>query len=264
MEQIEARNIQKVYRSADLTRVVAIDGLDLDVRRGEFLCLVGPSGCGKSTFLSMLAGLDHPTGGDLLIEGMPITSPRAEVAMVFQEHALFPWKTVLQNVAIGLRARGVRRKEAENTAREFTEMAGLKGFEDKYPFELSGGMKQRAGIARALAVSPEVLLMDEPFGALDAQTRIFFQEELLRIYDQFKKTIIFVTHNVEEAVFLGDRVVVMTFRPGRIKEIVPVNIGRPRTLKIMGDNLFLKTRTSIWEILSEEAISGYRAQKGAT
>ncbi|MBI3936785.1 MAG: ABC transporter ATP-binding protein [Betaproteobacteria bacterium] len=263
MEQIRARNIQKTFLAADLTRVTAIKDLDLDVHRGEFLCLVGPSGCGKSTFLSMLAGLDHPSAGDLQIEGTPVQAPRPEVAMVFQEHSLFPWKTVLQNVAIGLKARGVRRKEAEDVAHQFTEMAGLRGFEHKYPSELSGGMKQRVGIARALAVSPEVLLMDEPFGALDAQTRILFQEELLRIYDQFRKTIVFVTHSVEEAVFLADRVVVMTFRPGRVKEIIPVGIDRPRTLKILEDSIFLKAQTSVWEVLREEAASGFRALKCA-
>jgi len=263
LEQIHAKDVQKVFLAADLTRVVAINDFDLDVRRAEFLCLVGPSGCGKSSFLSMLAGLDHPTSGELWIEGQPIKAPRPEVAMVFQDHSLFPWKTVLQNVAVVLKARGVCRKEAEDIARRFIEMAGLKGFEHKYPSELSGGMKQRVGIARALAVSPEVLLMDEPFGALDAQTRILFQEELLRIYDQFQKTIVFVTHSVEEAVFLGDRVAVMTFRPGRIKEIVPVGLGRPRTLKILEDSLFLKAQTSVWEVLREETSKGFSTLKCA-
>ncbi len=263
LEQIHARDVQKIFLAADLTRVTAIDEFDLDVRRAEFLCLVGPSGCGKSSFLSMLAGLDHPTSGELCLDGQPIKAPRPEVAMVFQDHSLFPWKTVLKNVAIGLKARGVRGKEAEDIARRFIEMAGLKGFEHKYPSELSGGMKQRVGIARALAVSPDVLLMDEPFGALDAQTRILFQEELLRIYDQFQKTIVFVTHSVEEAVFLADRVAVMTFRPGRIKEIVPVGLGRPRTLRILEDGLFLKAQTNVWECLREETSKGFDALKCA-
>ncbi len=257
MEQIHASGITKTFVAADLTRVVAINGLDLDVRRGEFLCLVGPSGCGKSSFLSMLAGLDQPTSGELRINGEPIKAPRPEVAMVFQEHSLFPWKTVLQNAAIGLKARGVRRKEAEDIARRFIEMAGLKGFEQKYPSELSGGMKQRVGIARALAIGPDVLLMDEPFGALDAQTRILFQEELLRIYDQFQKTIVFVTHSVEEAVFLADRVAVMTFRPGRIKATILVRVGRPRSLKILEDRLFLEAQTSVWNVLKEETAKGF-------
>jgi NitT/TauT family transport system ATP-binding protein len=177
--------------------------------------------------------------------------------MVFQEHSLFPWKTVLQNVAVGLKARGVPTKEREDAAHEFIAMSGLKGFEHKYPHELSGGMKQRVGIARALAVSPEVLLMDEPFGALDAQTRILLQEELLRIYDQFGKTVIFVTHNVEEAVFLADRVVVMTYRPGRVKEIIPVLIDRPRTLDVLEDDVFLRTQSQVWRNLKEEAARAF-------
>lgn len=257
MEQIQARNIEKVFEAMDLTRVIAIKNLDLDVRRGEFLCIVGPSGCGKSTFLAMIAGLDHPTAGNLLVEGEPVKTPRPEVAMVFQEHSLFPWKTVLQNVAVGLKARGVPRKEREEAAREFIEMSGLKGFEGKYPYELSGGMKQRVGIARALAVSPHVLLMDEPFGALDAQTRILFQEELLQIYDRFGKTIVFVTHNVEEAVFLGDRVAVMTFRPGRVKEVISVPIERPRTLDILKDESFIRTQSQVWETLREESAKAF-------
>ncbi len=263
MEQIQAREVGKVFEAADLTRVIALEGLDLDVRRGEFVCLVGPSGCGKSTFLSMIAGLEHPTTGDLRIEGEPIVTPRAEVAMVFQEYSLFPWKSVLQNVAIGLKARGVPKKEREETAHRFIAMAGLRGFEHKYPCELSGGMKQRVGIARALAVQPEVLLMDEPFGALDAQTRTLFQEELLQIYDQFQKTIVFVTHNVQEAVFLADRVVVMTFRPGRVKEIFPIDIARPRTLDILEDDIFLKTQSLVWEVLKEEAIKAFQASERA-
>jgi NitT/TauT family transport system ATP-binding protein len=257
MLQICARNIKKAYESTHSTSVIAIEGLDLDVQRGEFLCIVGPSGCGKSTFLSMIAGLEQPTEGDLHLDEEPVVPSRPEVAMVFQEHSLFPWKTVLQNVAVGLKARGVPTKEREDAAHEFIAMSGLKGFEHKYPHELSGGMKQRVGIARALAVSPEVLLMDEPFGALDAQTRILLQEELLRIYDQFGKTVIFVTHNVEEAVFLADRVVVMTYRPGRVKEIIPVLIDRPRTLDVLEDDVFLRTQSQVWRNLKEEAARAF-------
>lgn len=256
---ILARDIEKVFHATDLTNILAIQGLNIDVELGEFLCLVGPSGCGKSTFLAMLAGLDRPTAGDLRIDGRPVVAPRPEVAMVFQEHSLLPWKTVLDNVALGLKARGMPRRKREEIARHFITMAGLNGFERKYPGELSGGMKQRVGIARALAVSPEVLLMDEPFGALDAQTRIMLQEELLRIYDQFKKTIVFVTHNVEEAVFLADRVVVMTFRPGRVKEVISVPIGRPRTLDVLETEIFLKTQARVWDALKKEASKAFHA-----
>lgn len=257
--QIRAVGITKVFQAVDGSEVVALDGLDLDIRPGEFVCVVGPSGCGKSTFLSMMAGLETPTEGTIAIKDTVISSPHPDVAMVFQEHSLFPWKTVLHNVAVAQKARGMPRKQREQRAREIIAMAGLSGFEDKHPCELSGGMRQRVGIARALAAEPEVLLMDEPFGALDAQTRKLFQEELLRIYDQFGKTIVFVTHSVEEAVFLADRVVVMTFRPGRIKKVFDVPIERPRTLDILNDEIFQEIRTEVWESLKEEASLAFEA-----
>jgi len=257
--QIEAIGITKVFRAVDNSDVIACDGLDLQVRPGEFVCIVGPSGCGKSTFLSMMAGLEVPTSGTLTIKETPVTAPHPDVAMVFQEHSLFPWKTVLQNVAIAQKARGMARTEREERAREIIRMSGLCGFEHKHPCELSGGMRQRVGIARALAAEPDVLLMDEPFGALDAQTRTLFQEELLKIYDQFKKTIVFVTHSVEEAVFLADRVVVMTFRPGRIKTIIDVPIDRPRSLDVLGYPEFQELRNHVWETLKQEASQAFEA-----
>ncbi len=256
---VVAENVSKVFWAADGSPIVAVHRLDLKIARGEFLCIVGPSGCGKSTLLSMIAGLEQATEGDIRVGKEKVTGPRRDIAMVFQEHAIFPWKTVLDNVAIGLKARGFGRRERNDTARRYIEMAGLKGFEHKYPSELSGGMKQRVGIARALAVEPDVLLMDEPFGALDAQTRTFFQEELLRIYDRFQKTFIFITHSVKEAVFLADRVIVMTFRPGRIKEVIPVQLPRPRTLDVFDDKTFAETERRVWESVKEESARAFAA-----
>jgi NitT/TauT family transport system ATP-binding protein len=211
----------------------------------------------------MVAGLERPTSGQVELKGEPVNGPRREVAVVFQEHSLLPWKTVLHNVGLGLKARGVGRQQRDAVARRFIEMAGLRGSENRYPYELSGGMKQRVGIARALAVEPDVLLMDEPFAALDAQTRTLFQEELLQIYDQFKRTILFVTHNVAEAVFLADRVVVMTFRPGRVKEIVPITFPRPRTLDLLEDERFQKITAHVWELLKSEAVKAFHTLEHA-
>lgn len=258
-KRLVVENLRKVFSASDGNNVVAVEGVNLNVNFGEFLCIVGPSGCGKTTLLSMMAGLEQPTEGHVRIGSEVITGPRREIAMVFQEHAIFPWKTVLDNVAIGLKAQGVGKKERHDIARKYIELGGLKGFEGKYPSELSGGMKQRVGIARALAVEPEVLLMDEPFGALDAQTRAFFQEELLRIFDKFQKTVIFITHSVKEAVFLADRVVVMTFRPGTIKEIVQIPLDRPRSLEVFDDEQFGRLETRVWDLIKEESARSFAA-----
>lgn len=255
--RVVADRVSRVFRAADGLDVIALQDVNIEVDHGEFLCIVGPSGCGKTTLLSIFAGLDRPTDGEVRIGSELIVGPRRDIAMVFQEHAIFPWKTVLDNVSIGLKAQGLPRKERYATAQRFIEMAGLKGFEHKYPGELSGGMKQRVGIARALAVEPKVLLMDEPFGALDAQSRAFFQEELLRIYDRYQRTVIFITHSVKEAVFLADRVVVMTFRPGCIKEIIPVNLPRPRTLDVFETEAFQQTEARVWELIKEEAAKAF-------
>jgi NitT/TauT family transport system ATP-binding protein len=256
---IRAQALGKAFHATDLAQVMAIEDLNLEIKQGEFVCLVGPSGCGKSTFLAMLAGLDQPTAGRLSIGGQEVTGPRREIAVVFQEHSLLPWKTVIDNVGVGLKARRVGRREREATSGRFIAMAGLDGFENRYPYELSGGMKQRVGIARALAVEPDVLLMDEPFAALDAQTRTLLQAELLQIYDQFKRTIVFVTHNVSEAVFLADRVVVMTFRPGRVKDVVAIPFARPRTLALLDDERFLKMTSQVWDLLKDEAAKAFAA-----
>ena len=207
--------------------VLALDGLSLDVDEGEFLTVVGPSGCGKSTFLHIVAGLIQPTSGRILLDGRPVRGPGADRGMVFQEFAILPWRTVESNIGHGLEIRGVPKAQRLATVAKFIDLVNLSGFERKYPHELSGGMKQRVAVARTLAANPEVMLMDEPFAAVDAQTRISLQEELISIGLATRKTIIFVTHSVEEAVFLGDRVVILSRRPGKVKEIVPVNVDRP-------------------------------------
>ncbi len=228
--RIKAEGVTKQYDTADKHRVVlAVDNVNLEVDEGEFVALVGPSGCGKSTFLYMVGGFVQPTSGRILVDGREITGPGTDRGIVFQEFALFPWKTVLQNVMYGLEEKGLPGGEAEAIARRYLEAANLQGFERVYPKELSGGMKQRVAIARTLAYDPKILLMDEPFGALDAQTRVVMQDELLRIWQGTKKTVLFVTHSVEEAIHLADKVVIFTARPGRIKEIIDVDLPRPRS-----------------------------------
>ena len=207
--------------------VLALDDLSLEVDQGEFLTVVGPSGCGKSTLLHIIAGLIRPTRGQILLDGRPVRGPGAERGMVFQEFAILPWRTVESNIGHGLEIRGVPKAQRLATVAKFIALVNLSGFERKYPHELSGGMKQRVAVARTLAANPEVMLMDEPFAAVDAQTRISLQEELINIGLATRKTIVFVTHSVEEAVFLGDRVVILSRRPGKVKEIVPVNVYRP-------------------------------------
>jgi NitT/TauT family transport system ATP-binding protein len=232
--------------------VTALERINLHVPAGEFLCLVGPSGSGKSTLLRVIAGLLAQTSGEVRIDasrpGTPLT------AMVFQEHALLPWRTVLGNVAFGLENRGVPRAAREARAREMLAMVGLATFAQHYPHQLSGGMKQRVGIARALANDPEVLLMDEPFAALDAQTRALMQEELLRIWARLGTTVIYVTHSLEEALLLGDRVALMTARPGRVSQVFPVELGRPRGLEIRGSQAYGVLLEKIWSQLREEVV----------
>jgi NitT/TauT family transport system ATP-binding protein len=206
--------------------IVALDRIDLDVAKGEFVCLLGPSGCGKSTLLNAIAGFTQPTSGEILAFGKRVVQPEPERAMVFQEYALFPWMTVRENVAFGLRIRGDRAARAKADA--LLDKLALRGFGDRFPKDLSGGMKQRVALARCLALDAPVLLMDEPFGALDALTRRSMQDELLRIWTELQQTIVFVTHGIEESLLLADRVVVMTYRPGTVKKIVTVALPRPR------------------------------------
>jgi len=229
--------------------VVALRDFDLDVMDGEFVCLLGPSGCGKTTVLRILAGLDTASSGKVIVRGNVVRGSGPERGMVFQEFALFPWRSVRRNIEFGLEIRGVPESTRAKVSSGLIDLVGLKGFEDSHPSELSGGMKQRVGIARALANDPAVLLMDEPFGALDAQTRNLMQKELLRIWAATKKTILFVTHSVDEAVFLADRIVVMTARPGKVREIIPVNLPRPRDRT---SREFIAVRGKVLSELDEE------------
>ena len=208
--------------------VRALDEINLEVQKGEVICILGPSGCGKSTLLNIVAGFLPPSGGEVRVDGRPVIEPGPDRGFVFQEFALFPWRTVLENVEFGPVLKGMEKADRHARARELIQRIHLTGFEDKFPFELSGGMKQRVGIARALANDPEVLLMDEPFGALDAQTRRVMQEELLKLLGETKKTVLFVTHAIDEAIVLADRVVVMTARPGKVKALLGVDLPRPR------------------------------------
>lgn len=224
---IDVRGLSKVFAKGK-RKVVALDGMDLQVGDGEFVCLLGPSGCGKTTVLRIVAGLELPTEGEVLVHGKRVESAGPERGMVFQEFALFPWRTVRRNIEFGLEIRGVPERQRREASSKLIDLVGLRGFEDSHPDELSGGMRQRVGIARALANEPTVLLMDEPFGSLDAQTRNLMQKELLRIWAATRKTVLFVTHSVDEAVFLADRIVVMTARPGKVRESIPVQLPRSR------------------------------------
>ncbi|MGY6251060.1 ABC transporter ATP-binding protein [Bosea thiooxidans] len=251
--QIDIRNVGKVYGSkASDHPVIALDGVSLRIRRGEFISLLGPSGCGKSTLLGIIAGFQSATHGQILQNGRPITKPDPSRTVVFQDYALFGWMTVQQNVEFGLKAKGMPKAQRAEIARALIATVHLTGFEDKYPHQMSGGMKQRAAIARALAPDPDILLMDEPFGALDAQTRVLLQEEIARISSEAGKTVIFVTHGIDEAVFLADRVVVMSPRPGRVREEVLVPLPRPRTAAMRSDPWFVSTVNDLWETLKPD------------
>ncbi len=231
---ITGTSISKVYATAT-GPLVALDDVSFDIREGEFVSLVGPSGCGKSTLLSILGGLEEKSLGALEIAGTPAGKPRADVGMMFQTSVLFPWRTIRQNVRLPGQVLGLDRKQQAERTEELLDMVGLNGFGDRFPGELSGGMRQRVGLARLLAHDPRILMMDEPFGALDEFTRETMNLELLRIWEATKKTVIFVTHNIGEAVFLSDRVFVMTPRPGRLEGIVTVDLPRPRTTEVMRD-----------------------------
>jgi NitT/TauT family transport system ATP-binding protein len=245
---IRIEHVGKEYVSNG-RKMRAVEDISLDIRDSEFICIVGPSGCGKSTLLRMISGLEPVTSGEIRMGGKKITSPSPEIGFVFQEYTLFPWRTVAKNVEFGLELKKMPPEEREKVAGKYIDMVGLEKFKDSYPHQLSGGMRQRTAIARTLAVNPEILLMDEPFGALDAQTRNILQEQLLDIWNKEKKKVLFVTHNVDEAVFLADRVIIMTARPGRIKEIVDINIPRPR---IRTETEVNKVRNVILQSLFEE------------
>lgn len=234
---------------------VAVDGFDLEVERGTFVTIVGPSGCGKSSLLLAVDGLVEPASGRVLVNGQPVSGPGRDRAMVFQNFALLPWRSVVDNVRFGLELQRWSGDDPNERARRYVEVVGLSGFEDYYPHQLSGGMQQRVGIARALAVEPEILLMDEPFGALDAQTRDSMGEELIRIWERDKKTALFVTHSIDEAILLGDVVVVMSKSPGRITEIISIDLPRPRTVETTDTPAFAEYRRRIRAHLTDGVTS---------
>jgi NitT/TauT family transport system ATP-binding protein len=249
MAKIEVRGVRKAFGTG-ADELLALDTIDLDVAAGEFLTLVGPSGCGKSTLLDLISGLTVPTSGEIRLDGQPITGPGLDRGVVFQQYALFPWRTALANVAFGLETKGVPKRERLERAREVLDLVGLAAFADRYPHQLSGGMKQRVAIARSLAYEPEVLLMDEPYAALDAQTREALQDQLLDIWRRTGTTIVFITHGIDEAVYLGQRVAVMTSRPGRIKAIVDVQL--PEADDVRSTPQFAAQRHELWQLLRSE------------
>jgi NitT/TauT family transport system ATP-binding protein len=247
--KLECRHITKIFGDG-VKAIRALDDISFETREGEFLCILGPSGCGKSTLLRIIAGLLEPATGDIIYSGN--NSSRPLNSMVFQEHGVFPWMNVIDNVAFGLEMRGVSRNERYQQSMDFLKRVGLAQYATRNPHELSVGMRQRIAIARAFVNDPEILLMDEPFGSLDAQTRLILQDELLKIWSEHKKTVIFVTHDIDEAILLGDRVLVMTSVPGRIREVITVGIDRPRDLRIESTQTFLDMRMKIWNIIRNE------------
>ncbi|MDB4989077.1 MAG: ABC-type transporter, ATP-binding protein [Myxococcaceae bacterium] len=260
--KIEFDRVHKTFMTRSGEPFTAVDDLSLEVKTGEFMVIVGPSGCGKSTLLDLLGGLTLPSSGQVLIDGKPITGPALDRGIVFQQYALFPWRTALGNVEFGLETKGVPAKQRREIAREHLALVGLTAFEDRHPHELSGGMKQRVAIARSLAYDPDVLMMDEPFAALDAQTRETLQGELLGIWERSKKTIVFITHGIDEAVFLGQRVAIMTSRPGRIKKVIDVpselanKEGDVRALPEFG-----AARHEVWSALREEVLKAQQERR---
>ncbi len=249
--KVKIDNVKKIYNSRN-GEMVALNGVSLDIYENEFICVVGPSGCGKSTLLNIIAGLLEPSSGSVYCDGKEVKGTGTERGVVFQQYALFPWMTVKKNVMFGLGLQGIKGKEAEEIAMKYIKMVQLEDFLDHYPKELSGGMKQRVAIARAYAVNPSVLLMDEPFGALDAQTRTQLQSELLETWEKEQKTCFFITHDVDEAIILAQKVIIMSARPGRIKEIVDVNIPYPRTQETKMAPEFLELKNHIWSQVYQE------------
>ena len=249
--RVKIDNVVKKY-SGRTGEMVALNGVSLDIHDNEFICVVGPSGCGKSTLLNIIAGLLEPTEGKVFCDGKEVVGTGTERGVVFQQYALFPWLTVQKNVMFALEMRGIKGKEAKAKAMEYLEMVDLAKFADSYPKELSGGMKQRVAIARAYAAEPDVLLMDEPFGALDAQTRTQLQTELLETWEKHNKTCFFITHDVDEAIILAQRVVIMSARPGRIKEIVEIDIPYPRTQETKLTPEFIELKNHIWRQVYQE------------
>ena len=258
MIKVQARGIEKKFtikgEEGQTETLTTLHDFNLDVRQGEFLSILGPSGCGKSTFLGILAGLDDSDGGEIMIDGAPMKKRDFSRGMVFQSYALLPWRTVLENVGVGLEIRGVAKEERDRVAMEYLNLVGLAKFANQYPHQLSGGMRQRVAIARVLAYRPDLILMDEPFAALDAQTRESLQIELLRIWEADRKTIVFITHSIDEAVLLSERVAVMTARPGRVKAIIDIDLPKSRDQNVRNSAAFVEARRNLWELLRQEVI----------
>nr|WP_254906481.1 ABC transporter ATP-binding protein [Clostridium tyrobutyricum] len=253
--KIVIENVKKVYNvvsedEKSSKKFLALENFNLNIKKGEFVTIVGPSGCGKSTILDILAGLSKPTFGKVYIDGKLVTGPDLDRGIILQGYALFPWLNVKQNIEFGLDIKGISKSERKKISKKYIDIVGLNKFENRYPHELSGGMKQRVAIARALAYDPEILLMDEPFAAVDAQTRELLQEEILSIWEMTNKTIVFITHSIEEAIFLADRVVVMTDNPGKIKEIIKLNLKRPRNaVNMRMSKEYNDVWNRIWQLL---------------
>src|SRR5215469_10548121 len=254
MTKLRIENVVLRFEQKSAPEVIALDGISLDVNEQEFAVIVGPSGCGKSSLLRLVAGLNTPTSGAIYLDGKRVTRPGKERGMVFQSYTLFPWLTVRENVEFGLTVAKVPAEERGRIARRFLSEVGLEGFEQAYPKQLSGGMMQRVALARALANDPEILLMDEPFGALDSQTRSLMQELLLSIWESSHKTVLFITHDIDESILLGDRVYVMTARPGRIKEMVRIELPRPRSVDLLTSEAFMTLKRRIMHSIHEEAM----------
>jgi NitT/TauT family transport system ATP-binding protein len=259
---LSARGVGMAYtRRREGTTLTAIENLDVDIRKGEFVSILGPSGCGKTTFLKIVDGQVRATQGQIMLRGRPLSEAKRERAMVFQEPLLFPWFTVARNVAYGLECQRVPRAAAAQRADTYIDMVGLTSFASHYPHELSGGMQQRANLARALTVDPTLLLMDEPFSALDAMTRELMQQELLRVWEESKRTVLFVTHQIAEAVYLSDRVLVMSGRPGRIVRDVTIDFPRPRPLDIKRTQQFLDYEDEIWHLIESQVRQDFAAEE---
>jgi NitT/TauT family transport system ATP-binding protein len=261
LPKLSLQDVCLSYRTEDGSKLLALDRINLNVRKGEFVCIVGPSGCGKSTLLYLVAGLHAPTSGSVLVDNRTVTDPGTDRILIFQEHGLFPWLTVGENVEFGMKMKGLSKAERDERTERYLRLVHLAQFKKSRPHQLSGGMRQRVAIARALAAEPDVLLMDEPFAALDAQTRDLLHDELERIWAETGRTIIFVTHNVREAVRLGDRVVLLSFRPGRVKSDFPVDLPRPRHLEEVE---VARTARDILESLREEINKSLEAQYAST
>jgi NitT/TauT family transport system ATP-binding protein len=257
--RLSTQKLCKIFRKDD-TEIEALRDISLAINEGEFVSIVGASGCGKTTLLRILDGLIPATSGAVMVNGARVTGPGPDRAFVFQQDGLMPWRTVEANVSFGLEIRGMAGDAAKKRAHDYIRLVGLAGFEKHYPHELSGGMRQRVNIARALAVEPDILLMDEPYAALDAQTREIMQGEMMRIWQQTKKTVVLITHQIDEAVFLSDRVFVFTARPGRLKETITVDLPRPRTLALKRTAEFVRFTDRIWRLIEEEVREGMRQE----